>query len=111
MPSLIIWPWFIRHRFNSGDSNNIENQKGKVAVVTGANNAIGFETTVGLAQVEYKVIMACRSMEKARKAKEEITERVPSAELDIIELDLSKLTAVREFASQFRSKSPIVAFS
>lgn len=84
--------------------DNIENRKGKVAIVTGANNGIGFETTVGLAQVGYKVIMACRSMEKARKAKEEITERVPSAELDIIELDLSKLTAVREFASQFRSK-------
>ncbi len=77
---------------------NIPSQKGRIAVVTGANNGIGFETTKALANYGFKVIMACRSKVKAEKAKVEILNTVPTADLDILQLDLSDLDSVRVFA-------------
>lgn len=79
-------------------------QKGRTAIVTGANNGIGFETTLGLAKVGYKVIMACRNMEKAASARDKIMQRIPEADLDTLQLDLSDLNSVREFAQQFSKK-------
>ncbi len=45
---------------------------GKLAIVTGANTGIGRETTAELARRGAKVIMACRSLERAESAKLEI---------------------------------------
>lgn len=80
-------------------------QTGRIAIVTGANNGIGFETTVGMAKAGFHVVMACRSHEKAEAAKAEVHSRVPSASLDIILLDLSDLSSVRAFAEAFRARN------
>ncbi len=77
---------------------------GKVAIVTGANNGIGFETTVGMAKAGFHVVMACRSLEKAQMAKANVLARIPSASLEILVLDLSDLTSVRAFAETFRTR-------
>ncbi|WP_170328632.1 SDR family NAD(P)-dependent oxidoreductase, partial [Ruegeria arenilitoris] len=79
-------------------------QSGKVAIVTGANNGIGFETTVGMAETGFHVVMACRSLEKAEAAKANVLARIPSASIDILVLDLSDLTSVRAFAEAFRDR-------
>ncbi|WP_170410221.1 oxidoreductase [Ruegeria atlantica] len=79
-------------------------QSRRIAIVTGANNGIGFETTVGMAKAGFHVVMACRSQEKAEAAKAEVATRVPSASLDIIALDLSDLSSVRAFAKAFRDR-------
>ena len=84
--------------------SSIPSQKGKVAIVTGANNGIGYETTVGLAKVGFKVVMACRSIPKADTAKANILQKLPNAALDIIQLDLSDLRSVREFVKEFKSR-------
>lgn len=86
---------------------NIENapsQKGKIAIVTGANIGLGYETTIGLAKKGAKVIMACRNLEKAEKAKLEIEQKVQGADLEIIQLDLNSLDSVRNFAATYKSK-------
>ena len=83
---------------------NIESQKGKIAVVTGANSGVGQEITVALAKKEMRVIMACRNIEKAEQAKTEILKRVPGADLEIMELDLNSLNSVRRFAQLYRAK-------
>ena len=44
----------------------------KVAIVTGANCGIGFETTKALAQHGAHVILACRDYEKANDAIQKI---------------------------------------
>ena len=41
----------------------------KVAIITGANNGIVYETTLGMARAGYKVIIACRNRAKADDAK------------------------------------------
>ena len=56
-------------------------QSQKIAIVTGANNGIGFETAIGMAEAGWHVVMACRSQDKAEKAKAMIVKRLPAARL------------------------------
>jgi len=84
--------------------DNIPSQKGKIAIVTGSNTGLGFETALALAKKEIKVIMACRSIEKAETAKQDILRKVPGADLEILPVDLSSLSSVRNFAKNYRLK-------
>ncbi|WP_417886081.1 oxidoreductase [Zunongwangia sp.] len=81
-----------------------KNKEGKIAIVTGANAGIGFETTKGFAKIGIITIMACRNLEKAKKAKDEILKIYPNARLDIIPIDLAELSSVKEFAKTFKKK-------
>ena len=85
-------------------SENMPDLSEKVAIVTGANSGIGYETTLALAAKQATVIMACRNLEKAEKAAKEIRIRVPNAKLEIIQLDLVDLGSVRKFAKRFSEK-------
>lgn len=86
------------------DVDNIASQQGRVAIVTGANNGVGFETTAGLATVGATVVMACRNLGKAENARASLLARIPDADLHIIELDLSRQESVRDFANRFRKE-------
>jgi NAD(P)-dependent dehydrogenase (short-subunit alcohol dehydrogenase family) len=79
-------------------------QPGKVAIVTGANNGLGFETTMALAKKEIEVVMACRNLGKAEDAKLMIKKINPKAKLHVLELDLSNMNSVRKFAEEFTEK-------
>ncbi|KAL9546212.1 hypothetical protein MBANPS3_006768 [Mucor bainieri] len=74
---------------------------GKVAIVTGANSGIGLETARVLASVGAKVIIPCRTFEKAEGAIETIKKSVPNADLVPMKLDLSDLSSISEFSSSF----------
>lgn len=76
----------------------------RIAVVTGANSGLGFETTKVLVKQGIKVIMACRNSEKAEIAKATILKETPDAILDIIPIDLSDFSSVRTFVHQFLHK-------
>ncbi len=84
--------------------NTVPTQAGKVAIITGANTGIGYETALGLSQTGMKVIMACRNLDKAQQAKKTILAKVPHADLDIIELDLGQLSSIRAFAETYRQR-------
>ncbi len=86
------------------DLDAIGSRRGEVAIVTGANSGVGFEVSVGLAQKAIKVIMACRNLKKAESAKQEIRARVPDADLEVIQLDLSHPESVHAFARQFTER-------
>lgn len=73
----------------------------KTVIITGANAGIGFQSTLYFARQGARVIMACRSLDKANKAKADIEQEVPNADLTIIRLDVSDLNSVKEFATQF----------
>jgi WW domain-containing oxidoreductase len=72
-------------------------------VVTGASSGIGAETTRVLALCGVHVIMAVRNKVAANDIKEAILKEIPSAKIDVMELDLSSLESVKKFASEFKS--------
>lgn len=84
--------------------NNIPSQAGRIAIVTGANAGLGFETAKVLASKSMKVILACRNIAKAEKAKNDILKAHPSADLDILQIDLSSLQSVRKFLKAYKAK-------
>lgn len=86
------------------DLDKIASQKGRIAIVTGANIGLGFETAVELAKKEMTVVLACRNMNKATIAKQDILKEVPKADIDIIQIDLSSLDSVRIFAKNYLKK-------
>lgn len=91
------------HNMKKFTLNDMPSQQGKIAIVTGANNGIGYETALGLANKGATVIMACRNPTKAQNAISRIKEELPKADLIFIPLDLSSLKSVRDFADTFKS--------
>ena len=80
-------------------ASEIQNLKGKVAIVTGANSGIGFITALELAKHDAKVYLACRSKSKGLKALKCIKERYSQANVVFGKLDLSSLESVHEFTN------------
>lgn len=80
---------------------DIPDLTGRTAVVTGANSGLGLETTRELARKGAHVVMACRSEDRARRARAEIRQDVPDATLDVEILDLASLDSVRQFAEGY----------
>lgn len=73
----------------------------QTVVITGANSGIGYQASLYFAKENAHVIMACRSLDKAEQAKNQILEQAPNARLTIIRLDVSDLDSVQEFVRQF----------
>ena len=77
---------------------------GKVIVVTGANSGIGYEAAKEFARNGAQTILACRSMDKARKALNQIRADIPGARAEIMHLDLASLASVHRFSDEFKVK-------
>ncbi len=80
---------------------DMPDQTGRVAIVTGANSGIGYETARALAAHNAHVVLACRSLDKAEGAKARLLKEMPEASLHVMPLDLSSLASVRAFAGAF----------
>jgi len=79
--------------------DDIPDQSGRTAVVTGANSGLGLVTSRELARKGARVIMACRSTDKGESAASEIRTAAPEARLDVRALDLSSLDSIQAFAN------------
>ena len=82
----------------------IPDQKGKIAIVTGGNAGIGYETVLHLAKKNAKVYMASRSAAKAEKAIAQIKQQEPLANVEFLALDLQDLSSVKKAAAEFSLK-------
>ncbi|XP_034542529.1 retinol dehydrogenase 11-like [Notolabrus celidotus] len=71
---------------------------GKTVLITGSNTGIGKETAVDLARRGARVILACRDMDRANNAAEEVKKRSGSDKVVVKKLDLASLESVRELA-------------
>ncbi|MEM9489546.1 MAG: oxidoreductase [Myxococcota bacterium] len=74
-----------------------------MAIVTGANSGVGYETAIGLAKAGFQVIMACRTITRGNAARDKILAGQRDAQLEVSELDLSRFASVRVFAERFRA--------
>jgi NAD(P)-dependent dehydrogenase (short-subunit alcohol dehydrogenase family) len=87
-------------------AGDIPRQDGRVAVVTGANTGLGFETARELAAHGATVVLAVRNLEKGKAAADRITATAPGAALEVRHLDLTSLTSVREASDGLRAAHP-----
>jgi NAD(P)-dependent dehydrogenase (short-subunit alcohol dehydrogenase family) len=84
---------------------DIPDLTGRTAVVTGANSGLGYETTKALAAAGARVIMACRSLGKAKGAQAKLLEDLENdgfePQISIEVVDLASLASVDEFVERF----------
>ncbi|MGG8407731.1 SDR family NAD(P)-dependent oxidoreductase, partial [Streptomyces sp. 12297] len=85
-------------------AQDVPDQTGRTAVVTGATSGIGFETAKELARHGAHVVLAVRDTGKAAVAAARIRAAVPRAELTVQRLDLADLGSVREAAKELADR-------
>ena len=85
-------------------NKDILDQTGKIAIVTGANGGIGYETARVLAQKGTHVVMACRNMTKGHEAHDAIKREMPDASIQLMHLDLASLDSIHTFVEAFKSE-------
>ena len=89
---------------NKWTATDIPELKDKVAIVTGANSGIGFETAKELARHGAQTVLACRSVDKAQAALAKIQAELPNAHAEVILLDLASLDSIHQFVGTFKAK-------
>lgn len=78
---------------------SVPDQSGRTILITGANTGIGYEAARVLAGRGGRVLLGCRSAEKASAARSQIRALHPKAELELLPLDLGCLQSVRDAAA------------
>ena len=85
---------------------DIPDQTGRVAIITGANTGLGFETARALAEHGAHVVIAVRDTTKGTAAAGRIAKAAPKAGVDVVELDLGSLDSVRAGAGELAARFP-----
>ncbi len=85
---------------------DVPDLSGRVAVVTGANTGIGYQTAAVLAYRGAHVVLAVRNLEKGNAALSRIVASRPGADVTLQALDLGSLASVRSAADALRAAYP-----
>src|SRR5437899_8554165 len=87
-------------------SDDVPGQHGRLAVVTGANTGLGFETARVLAARGASVVLAVRDTDKGKAAAARIAGTAPGATVTVQPLDLASLDSIRAAAGELRARHP-----
>jgi NAD(P)-dependent dehydrogenase (short-subunit alcohol dehydrogenase family) len=87
-------------------AQDIPDQSGRVAVVTGATSGLGLETAVALARRGAHVVLTARNPAKGEAALGRLRAAVPGASAEVAELDLTRLASVRDFTDRTAQRLP-----
>jgi NAD(P)-dependent dehydrogenase (short-subunit alcohol dehydrogenase family) len=87
-----------------GTTADIPDQRGRTAVITGANTGLGFQIAAALAAHGARVVLAVRNLGKGKEALARITAATPGADVELQRLDLSSLASVRAAAGELKAK-------
>src|SRR5881396_1213208 len=86
----------MKTKWTSGD---VPGQHGRLAVVTGADTGLGFQTAQVLAARGASVVLAVRDTDKGKRA---------AAAITVSPLDLASLDSIRAAADQLRAQHPAI---
>jgi NAD(P)-dependent dehydrogenase (short-subunit alcohol dehydrogenase family) len=87
-------------------AKDIPSQRGRTAVVTGANVGLGLETATELARAGATVVLAARDPARAESAIASIGSSIPDADVRFVPLDLASLASVAEFSEAVATTFP-----
>ena len=91
------------HKWTEAD---VPDQSGRIAIVTGSNTGLGFDTARVLAQRGAKVVMAVRDTAKGDAAAAQIRTATPAADVTVHRLDLGSLDSVRAAGAELAGSYP-----
>lgn len=121
------WGFTFRDLYGDGEDADPSSQKayknrlwGQTALVTGANNGMGYEVSLALARLGVDVTMACRNPEKCKAAAKKIREdalvferarddregKLPTVTTATV--DVSSLNSVSDFSRGFQAGGTIL---
>ncbi|KAM3577258.1 hypothetical protein VYU27_000940 [Nannochloropsis oceanica] len=91
--------------------------RGKTIIVTGSNTGIGKATALNIAKMGATVVLACRSLERAKAAQEDMLVALKALDTSrydfpfaakgtfvCLPLDLSSFASIKAFAQEYRAK-------
>lgn len=78
--------------------------KDKVVIITGANRGIGKEAAKELARTGAKIYLACRSINSANEARDEIVRETKNENIFVKELDLASPESIRKCVDSFKKE-------
>ena len=82
-------------------ADDIPDQSGKTALVTGGNSGLGYETVLQLARKGARVLLAARDRARGTAALERLGAEAPGSQAELAQIDLADLTSVERFAAGF----------
>ncbi len=86
--------------------DDIPDQTGRIAVITGANTGIGYQAAWYLAGRGATIVLAGRDAARTKAAHDRLLGQLPEARLDTVALDLASLQSVRQAAVEIRARYP-----
>ncbi len=87
-------------------ADDIGDQSGRIALVTGANSGLGLETSAALAAHGAHVLMAARNQERLEAAMAEVRSRHGGASVEPLVVDLASLESIRSASAEVLSAHP-----
>ncbi|MDL1891663.1 SDR family NAD(P)-dependent oxidoreductase [Sphingobacteriales bacterium CHB3] len=76
----------------------------RIVIITGANSGIGKVAATKFAAEGHHVVMACRNLERSRKALDDIRLQTESDQVELMQVDVSSFASIRRFCPEFREK-------
>jgi NAD(P)-dependent dehydrogenase (short-subunit alcohol dehydrogenase family) len=91
---------------NKWTEADVPDQSGRVAIVTGSNTGLGYETAKVLAARGAQVVLAVRDTGKGKAAAAKLIGLSPRADIKVQPLDLGSLQSVRTAAEEIKAAYP-----
>ena len=73
-------------------------------MVTGANRGVGRELAHGLAEAGFRLVLLCRTADKALALRDELVEGTGNEALEAVGVDMADPEAIQAFAERFKSE-------
>ena len=86
------------------EKNVTNDLSGKTIIITGGNSGIGLESAIICAQLNMHVVLAVRSLFRGNEAIKIIKRQVPNADVDLMELDVSKSESIINFVKKIKEE-------
>ncbi|KAJ2743634.1 hypothetical protein GGI20_003606 [Coemansia sp. BCRC 34301] len=93
------------HCLHSKHSDSKSTQPRRVAIVTGANGGIGFETALAIGRAGYTTILACRDIKRGQHAMSQLVRATGLQDsFKLMELDLASFMSIERFVTEFKQQ-------